>query len=393
VHPRTDACDLRVLFVATAWSIGPVTTGGQAPYHTPPATLRRTNELRSQQPVSYHAHATLGTLADRHALLPHSPTVFAIKRNFFARSGRRSPFAVNGFLALVTAATAGAQQAAVTRSTPPPPDVYIASITIERGVPTIGAPMNITDRAGYDNQPSFTDDQRGVFFTSVRDDAQADIYRYDLGTKRTSRVTTTAPESEYSATAIDGGSAISVVRVERDSTQRLWRFPLSGGAPTVILERVRPVGYYAWADDHTLALFVLGSPNTLQLANTRTGNSDTIATNIGRSLHRIPGTHRISFVRKAAPTEWWIESLDPASRETTRLVRLPDGVEDYAWLPDGAILCGRDTKLLRWSGKAGDEWREIADLGTAGVKGITRLAVSARGDRIAFVADGRTAAK
>jgi len=35
---------------------------------------------------------TLGTLADRHALLPHSPTVFTIKRNFFARSGRRAPF-------------------------------------------------------------------------------------------------------------------------------------------------------------------------------------------------------------------------------------------------------------------------------------------------------------
>jgi hypothetical protein len=253
--------------------------------------------------------------------------------------------------------------------------------------------MNITDRPGYDNQPSFSGDQRGVFFTSVRDDAQADIYRYDLGTKRTTRVTTTAPESEYSATPIDGGSAISVVRVERDSAQRLWRFPLDGGAPSVILERVRPVGYYAWADDHTLALFVLGSPNTLQLADTRTGKSDTIATDIGRSLHRIPGTHRVSFVRKVGPTEWWIESLDPASRETARLVRLPEGVEDYAWLPDGSILCGRESRLLRWSGKAGNEWREIADLATAGVKDITRLAVNARGDRIAFVADGRMGSK
>ena len=343
--------------------------------------------------MSYHAHATLGTLADRHALLPHSPTVFAIKRNFFAETGRRAPFAVNGFIALVTAATAIAQQGPATRSAPPPPDVYIVSITLHDGAASVGVPMNITDRPGYDNQPSFTEDQRGVFFTSVRDDGQADIYRYDLGTKRITRITTTAPESEYSATPIDGGSAISVVRVERDSTQRLWRFPLDGGAPTVILERVRPVGYYAWADDHTIALFVLGSPNTLQLADTRTGNSDTIATNIGRSLHRIPGTHRLSFVRKAAQTEWWIESLDPSSRQTTRLVRLPDGVEDYAWLPDGSILCGRESRLLRWSGKAADEWREIADLGAVGVRGITRLAVNAGGDWIAFVAVGRAGAK
>jgi len=254
-------------------------------------------------------------------------------------------------------------------------------------------PLNITDRAGYDNQPSFTSDGKGVFFTSVREDAQADIYRYDIATKRSSRVTATAPESEYSATSIDGGRAISVVRVERDSTQRLWRFPLDGSAPSVILERVRPVGYYAWADDHTLALFVLGSPNTLQLADTRTGDAQTIASGIGRSLHRIPGTNRISFVRKVGPTEWWIESLDPATRDTTRLIRLPEGVEDYAWLPGGSIMCGRDARLLWSPGKSGSEWQEIADLAGAGVKGITRLAVSPRGDRVAFVAEGRATPK
>jgi hypothetical protein len=299
---------------------------------------------------------------------------------------------VNGALALVTA-SAAAQQPVPNSAAPPPPDVYLSRITLERGVPTVGTPMNITDRPGYDNQPAFAEDDQGIFFTSVRDDAQADIYRYDLSTKRTTRVTSTAPESEYSATSIEGGRAISVVRVERDSTQRLWRFPLDGQPPSVILERVRPVGYHAWADDHTLALFVLGSPNTLQLADTRTGKSDTIATNIGRSLHRIPDTHRVSFVRKVAPDEWWIESLDPPSRETTRLVRLPEGVEDYAWLPGGSILCGNDSKVLWWSGKAGDDWREVADLAASGVKGITRLAVSGHGDKLAFVANGRAVKK
>ena len=299
---------------------------------------------------------------------------------------------MNGALTLVSA-TAVAQQPGPTRPAPPPPDIYLAPITLERGVPKVGPSLNITDRPGYDNQPGFSDDQRSLFFTSVREDRQADIYRYDPETKRTSRVTSTSPESEYSATPIDGGRAIAVVRVERDSAQRLWRFPLDGGPPTVILERVRPVGYQAWADDHTLALFVLGTPNTLQLADTRTGMSDTIATNIGRSLHRIPRTNRVSFVRKASPTEWWIESLDPQTRQTARLVRLPDGVEDYAWLPGGSIICGRDSRLLWWSGKDGDSWRELTDLATAGVRGITRLAVNARGDQLAFVADGRAEAK
>ncbi|HUQ79774.1 MAG TPA: hypothetical protein VM076_01480 [Gemmatimonadaceae bacterium] len=60
--------------------------------------------------------------------------------------------------------------------------------------------MNFTDRAGYDNQPVLTSDGAGIFFTSVRDDAQADIYRWDVATKQTVRITTSAPESEYSAT-------------------------------------------------------------------------------------------------------------------------------------------------------------------------------------------------
>ena len=59
-----------------------------------------------------------------------------------------------------------------------------------------------------------------------------------------------------------------------------------------MLENVKPVGYHAWADDHTLALFVLGQPATLQLADTRTGTARTIASDIGRSIQRIPANRR-----------------------------------------------------------------------------------------------------
>jgi hypothetical protein len=304
--------------------------------------------------------------------------------------------ALVGLVAASLAVPVSAQQPSASpqaRPLSPPPDIYLVALTLERGMPKIGTPMNITDRPGYDNQPSFTSDGSGVFFTSVHEDGQADIYRYDIAAKGKTRVTSTAPESEYSATPIGDGRAISVVRVERDSTQRLWRFPLDGGPPSVILERVRPVGYHAWADDHTVALFVLGSPNTMQLADTRTGAADTIASGVGRSMHRIPGTHRVSFVRKVGPTEWWIESLDPPTRATARLVRLPEGVEDYAWLPSGSIICGRDSKVLWWSGKSGDDWREITDLASAAVKGITRIAINPKGDRVAFVADGRATPK
>ena len=333
---------------------------------------------------------TIPHFSEGHALVHHIPAVFAMRLNLLAPRRVRARTVLLMCAASAACANASVQgPTSAPRPAPPAPDVYLASLTANGETVTVGAPLNITDRPGYDNQPSFTWDGSAVLFTSVRADAQADIYRYDIASGTTARVTTTAPESEYSATPIDSGRAISVVRVERDSAQRLWRFPLNGGAPAVILDRVKPVGYHAWADENTLALFVLGNPNSLQVANVRSGTVDTIATGIGRSLHRVPGTRTVSFVRKVSPTEWWIESLETSTRRTNRLVRLPEGVEDYAWLPDGSILCGRDSVLLRWSGTAGDGWRPVSDFGASGLKGITRIAVSPRGDRVAFVAEGR----
>ncbi len=266
------------------------------------------------------------------------------------------------------------------------PDIFLARLTTRGGRLSVDSLRNLTHRAGYDNQPSWSPDGKDLYFSSVRDDAQADIYRIDVASGVATRVTASAPESEYSPTVVPGGGAISVVRVERDSTQRLWRVPLDGGPPTLILERVKPVGYHAWADSTTLALYVLGNPNTLQLADTRTGRADTVATNIGRSLHPVLGAHRVSFVRRVSRDESWIELLDPETRAIQRIVKLPAGVEDYAWTPDGMLLVGMGSLLLRCDPRRGATWETVADLSSSGLTSITRLAVSPGGDAIAIVA-------
>src|SRR6266550_6831098 len=127
---------------------------------------------------------------------------------------------------------------------PPSTDIFLVPLSIEDGRPVVGMPINVTNRPGYDNQPSFTPDGRAFLFTSIHDGGQSDIYRYDLASKQITRVTTT-PESEYSATVMPGGERFSVVRVETDSTQRLWSFALNGSDPKVVLEALKPVGYSA----------------------------------------------------------------------------------------------------------------------------------------------------
>jgi Tol biopolymer transport system component len=263
-------------------------------------------------------------------------------------------------------------------------DIFLVSLSRAGGKLTATAARNLTSRPGYDNQPSWSRDGNTLYFT-VRDDFQTDIYGIEPATGKLSRITLTSPESEYSATMMPAGDAISVIRVERDSAQRLWSVPLNGSAGVPIFENIKPVGYHTWANDTLLALFVLGSPNTLQLANTRTGRGDTIVTSIGRSLHTTP-EGQVSFVHKVSNEEWWLTLLDPKTKQTRRLVRMPPRVEDYSWTPDGAVLAGEGTVLKVWDPRRGGDWQVVGDLAPYGLTSITRLSVSPRGDVVAVVA-------
>ena len=178
-------------------------------------------------------------------------------------------------------------------ATPPPSDIFIIDVASHNGKMKLGPPVKITTWVGYNNQPSFLPDGQSVLYTSIRD-KQADIYRYDIRRSATTQITKT-PESEYSPTLMPDGRSISVVRVEADGTQRLWKFPLDGGTPSLILEKIKPVGYHLWIDDHTLALFILGKPNTLQIVDTRTEETETIAENPGRISSSHSPSEQVQF--------------------------------------------------------------------------------------------------
>jgi dipeptidyl aminopeptidase/acylaminoacyl peptidase len=270
---------------------------------------------------------------------------------------------------------------------PPATDIYLADLRVAQGRVSLGVPVNVTARPGYDNQPFFLPDGRAFLYTSIREDSQADIYRYDIDQKASVRLTATR-ESEYSPTPLPDGSGFSVVRVEADSTQRLWAFDLTGSRPRVVLDSIKPVGYHAWGDAHTLVLFVLGSPPTLQIADAGfpTARGEVFAKDIGRSLQRIPGRLSVSFVQRDSVVGPWLEALDVRTRRVTKLVQPPQGADFFAWTPGGIVLAASGTKLYQWDPRRGEAWEEVADLAGAGLTNVTRLAVSPKGDRLAMVA-------
>ena len=261
---------------------------------------------------------------------------------------------------------------------PPATDIWLL-----RWPPRVADARNLTARPGYDNQPSFTPDGATILYTSYRE-GQSDIYRVDVETGAISQVTRT-PESEYSPRVMPDGTAFSVVRVEADSTQRLWAFTLDGTIPVLVLPDVRPVGYHAWADGNSVVLFVLGSPPTLHVADTRTGASEVVASRIGRSLQKVPGRRAVSFVDQSDSTRWVIRTLDLDTKAIEEVAPARPGREDFIWRPTGTIVTADGPLLLEWN--AGRRrWEERADLSPLGITTITRLAGSPDGAWIAVVA-------
>jgi hypothetical protein len=266
----------------------------------------------------------------------------------------------------------------------PSTDIYLAPLSLEHGRPVVGAPVNITHRDGYDNQPSFTPDGRALLYTSIRGDGQADTYRYDLATRATSRVTNTT-ESEYSPTVMPGGKRFSVIRVEADSTQRLWSFAMDGSDPRVVLADIKPVGYHLWLDDHRLALFVLGDPNALVLADTRTGRADTLARDIGRSLARVPGEAAFTYVQHDS-TGWDLRRVDLADAVSPiirHIAALPPRADYVVWLTPYIVVTASGARLLVLG--ADRTWRTVSDMRP--LHAASRLAVSADGKWLAVVAE------
>lgn len=276
-----------------------------------------------------------------------------------------------------TEATAGDSIAA----TAPGTEIYVASLDTTGDSLTVGAPRPVTTERGYDNQPAFLQDGAGLVWTAIRDE-QADVYR-SKESGVTTRLTNT-PESEFSPTPRPDGR-MTLVRVEGDGRQRLWTYQADGTPMAPVLPEADSVGYHAWLDRGRVALFILGSPPMLRVADVTAGTDTVVADRIGRSLQPVPGRAAVSFVRVAPDSTTAIHLLDGASLDTRRLTATPGpGTGDFhAWTPDGRLLMATGSTLWGWQ-QGGDGWQAVADLGALAV---SRLAVSPSGDRLALVVD------
>lgn len=242
---------------------------------------------------------------------------------------------------------------------------------------------NISNNKGYNNQPSFLDNFT-LLYARTRNE-QTDIAKYEIDSETTSWINT-SEGSEYSPLKIPTKNEISAIRLDKDGTQKLYKYSLINGTPTILIDSL-VVGYHVWYNPKTIVTAVLDNDKMdLYISDLKTGKNTKIEENIGRSLHKIPNSELISFISKKNE-KWSIKSFNPNTKEIKFIANTIANTEDMCWLVDGTMLAGKNDTLYRFTpSKENAEWTEAVSLKKYGIKNITRLTMSS-GLKLAMVAE------
>jgi len=257
----------------------------------------------------------------------------------------------------------------VARAQLPNTDLWLFKIGTDKlKQPVLKEPMNITDRKGYDNQPAFSEDGKKIYYVSVREDKQADIYFYDLGTKKNNPFTKSRI-SEYSPTLVNEGRSIASVVVEVDSTQRIHFINAASGLDEKKLE-MDSVGYFTFLNSDTVIYYKLTRPHSLRYYIKSTGEDKWLADAPVRTFKAINRHTLIYGIKDSTYVTFY--TYDFLLRKAARFSQYPSISEDIVWHPAFGLIKSEENKLLRFDASR-QNWILLFDLSSFGIKKITRF--------------------
>ena len=248
---------------------------------------------------------------------------------------------------------------------------------------------------GYNNQPYFmSSDELYLTVQFPADTSQTDIVSLNLRTRTLTRVTRTK-ESEFSPAYVPPPvtddktpkAYFSCVRVRNDGSgiQQLWRYPMdrsSLGNP--VFNSISNVGYYSWVNSRRVALFLVGNPHTLKMADLRNPNMMDIATNIGRCLQQMPG-NGLAYLDKNRGRNGVLQRVDTRFYRNELITASMSENEDFVVLPDGTFIMAQGNKLYKFNRVTDYRWTEIGDFSYYGFEKISRIAIT--DNKIALVVE------
>lgn len=267
----------------------------------------------------------------------------------------------------------------------PNTEVYLFDLNTTGSQIHITNGKNISNNEGYDNQPSFPNNNT-ILYAATRN-GQTDVLSYTIDTGSKKWLTDTKQGSEYSPTSIPTTKDFSAIRLDTTGLQHLYRY--RKGKNKALLKDLK-IGYHVWNSRNVLVSFVLGEPHRLIISNLKRNLNIEIDTTIGRSLHNIPNTNLVSYIKKKKDV-WEIHSLNTRTLQTKKIANTVPNVEDMCWLNDGSILMGKGKALYRFDPKKDTDWKIIKLFDKEMFDNITRIAVNQTNNKIAIVAEPETA--
>lgn len=267
----------------------------------------------------------------------------------------------------------------------PNPEIFLLSIEKNADKFTFSGGKNITNNAGYDNQPSFSLDGSSLLFTSNRNGKDTNIYEYFLADGKLEQITT-SEDNEYTAKDLDG-KTINFIREGKGQEMTLWKYDRQTKQESSALKIKEPVAYYAYNSKGDALVWVRYA-FFIHWVNSEK-NINRFVTDYAQpsTPQRIPNTDNFSFVKRLPNDEMWVYEFNPSNQAIRPIIQNKDGKINYAWMPDGSLLIGSGAKLFKFDEKMDKRWVEIADLSSFGIKEILRLAVSSDGKRLALVSN------
>ena len=263
-------------------------------------------------------------------------------------------------------------------------EVFLFDLNTENGMFELSNLKNISNNEGYDNQPSFLDNNT-ILFAGTRN-GQTDIAKYNI-TYDSKIWINHSDGSEYSPLYIPDQNAVSAIRLDKDGTQFLYRYDLRNGESEILIDDII-IGYHTWYNQNLLVSSVLEDDGlSLYVTNFEDQENYKFDVKIGRSLHKIPNNELVSYISKKNDSIWEIKSLNLITGKMKSIKTTLPETEDMCWLPNNTILMGKNDILYTFNPNIDKDWREVALLKDYDITNITRIAVNSDGTKLALVGE------
>ena len=257
-------------------------------------------------------------------------------------------------------------------------EVWLGPLDMAEGRFVVGEMKNISNHPGYDNQPAFEADGKSVLFSSEVDGVAEtglgiQAVRYDVGTGRITKLTKVRG---FSPTP-DARNIMTL----REGT--VWLYDLERNRSRALLPEVKTAGYFTRMNDEQWILFMNEEQRHIAIWDGRTLNR--IVPNAVTAPYRIPGEQAVTFVTQEGDAKKLMRmELDGARASVLATIPFKTGGH-HAWTSRGTLLMASGNTIHEWNPAKPDEWPVVHRFREHALQGITRIALSPAGDRIAVV--------